>query len=84
MRMNNHTSIVGTPRRATNVSLSAELIKEAKLLNVNISKACEEGLERQVAKTRAERWLEENREALESSNAYVEKHGLPLARYRQF
>jgi hypothetical protein len=26
----------------------------------------------------ADSWLEENREALESSNAYVEAHGLPL------
>lgn len=72
------------PKRPTNISLSSELIDEAKRLNINISQACEQGLERQVAKTRAEQWLEENREAIESSNAYVEKHGLPLARYRQF
>lgn len=72
------------PRRPTNVSLPADLIEEAKRLDINISKACEQGLERQVAKTRADAWIEENREAIESSNAYVEKHGLPLARYRQF
>jgi post-segregation antitoxin (ccd killing protein) len=29
-------------------------------------------------------WLNENRTAIESSNAWVEKHGLPLARFRQF
>lgn len=29
-------------------------------------------------------WLAQNREALESSNAYGEKYGLPLARYRLF
>lgn len=28
---------------------------------------------------RAESWLAENRAALESSNAFVAKHGLPLA-----
>lgn len=72
------------PKRPTNISLSAELIDEAKRLNINISQACEQGLEKQVAKTRAEQWLEENREALEGWNAYVEEHGLPLARYRQF
>ena len=32
----------------------------------------------------AERWLEENREALESSNDYVDRMGLPLARYRRY
>ena len=71
-------------KRATNVSLTAELIDEAKRLNVNISEACERGLSEQVARSRAEIWLEENREALLASNAWVEKHGLPLARYRQF
>lgn len=29
-------------------------------------------------------WLRDNRAALESSNDYVEKHGLPLERHRQF
>jgi antitoxin CcdA len=73
-----------SPRRATNVSLPEDLIGAAKELNVNISQACEKGLQEAVSKTRAERWMEENREAIASSNAYVEKHGLPLARYRQF
>jgi post-segregation antitoxin (ccd killing protein) len=35
-----------------------------------------------VARKRAEAWLAENREALESSNAFVEAHGLPLGRIR--
>lgn len=30
------------------------------------------------------KWLEENAEAIKSINEWVEKHGLPLARYRQF
>ena len=71
-------------KRATNVTLNAELIDEAKRLRVNISEACERGLSEQVAKSRAERWREENREAILASNAWVEEHGLPLARYRQF
>lgn len=31
-----------------------------------------------------ERWLLENDEALRSSNDFVERHGLPLAKYRRF
>jgi antitoxin CcdA len=32
----------------------------------------------------AETWLEENRAALDSSNAYVEAYGLPLEKHRLF
>ncbi len=66
------------------MSLPSDLIEEARRLNINISKACEQGLEREVAKTRAEQWQEENRGAIEYWNAWVEEHGLPLAEYRQF
>jgi antitoxin CcdA len=38
----------------------------------------------QISEVRAQRWLDENKEAIDSSNAYVEKNGLPLAQYRQF
>jgi len=71
-------------RRSTNVSLSAQLLGEARALEVNISRAAEQGLVRAIAERRAALWLEENRSALESSNAYVEQHGLPLAQYRGF
>ncbi len=33
---------------------------------------------------KAEQWQLENRAAIESSNAYVVKYGLPLAKFRQF
>lgn len=72
------------PRRATNVSLDHDYVAEAKALGINISQACERGLIATVKEARVARWLEENREAIESSNAYVEKHGLPLAKYRLF
>jgi len=42
------------------------------------------GLDRAIAEKRAEVWLQENRDALQSSNDYVERNGLPLAKYRQF
>ncbi|WP_448202798.1 type II toxin-antitoxin system CcdA family antitoxin [Azospirillum sp. sgz302134] len=72
------------PKKATNVSLNSALLEEAKSLGVNVSRACERGLALQIAEVRAQRWLEENKDALESSNAYVERNGLPLAQYRQF
>jgi antitoxin CcdA len=71
-------------KKATNVSLRSDLLTEARALGVSISEAAEDGLARAIAQAREKQWLQENREAIESSNAYVEKHGLPLARYRQF
>ena len=71
-------------RRATNVSISARLLEEARALDINVSRAAERGLAAALAERRAALWVEENRGALESSNAYVERHGLPLAKYREF
>jgi antitoxin CcdA len=73
-----------SPRRATNVTLPEALLREARELGINLSQAAERGLAAEVAAARRRRWLEENREAIESSNEYVERHGLPLAQFRQF
>ncbi|AWB32515.1 type II toxin-antitoxin system CcdA family antitoxin [Orrella marina] len=71
-------------KRATNVSLAEDILTQAKALNINISQAAEAGIAQAISRKRAERWLAENHEAIESSNAFVEKHGLPLANYRMF
>jgi antitoxin CcdA len=74
----------GAPRKPTNVSLPQDLLDEAKRLNLNVSQACEVGLQKAVSQTKNERWLEENQKALQQWNEWVEKNGLPLARFRQF
>ena len=71
-------------RRATNVSLPASLLEEARALDINLSRACEDGLRRTVAEARQARWLAENAAAIEASNAWAETHGLPLAAMRRF
>lgn len=72
------------PRKSTNLSLAADLVEEAKALDINLSRACEAGLEAALKQERKRRWQEENRDAAEAWNAWVEKNGLPLERYRQF
>ena len=80
-----HMTAAKTSRtRPTNVSLDSALVEEAKALGVNISVASSRGLERAVAEARAERWIEENRAALDASNAYVAANDLPLSRHRLF
>ncbi|HET9148809.1 MAG TPA: type II toxin-antitoxin system CcdA family antitoxin [Acetobacteraceae bacterium] len=75
---------ISAPRRATNITLSEGLLREARELEINVSQACERGLAAEVAQTRAQRWLRENRAAMDAWNDYVERHGLPLAEFRQF
>lgn len=71
-------------RRPTNVSLDARLIADAKELGINVSRASEAGLAREVKAERERRFKEANREAFEDWNRYVEANGLPLERFRQF
>ena len=71
-------------RQFTKVVVDAELLKRAEGLNIDISKASEEGLSRAVAQRQEANWLENNQAALDSSHEYVERHGLPLARHRMF
>lgn len=71
-------------RRATNVTLPELLLREAQALSINVSQACERGLSAEVAGAKAERWLAENRAAIDAWNDHVEHHGLPLAEFRQF
>ena len=71
-------------KRATNVSLSEDLVAEAKALGINVSQACQSGLAAEVKKAREAAWKEENREAIESYNAYVREHGMPFDEFRKF
>jgi antitoxin CcdA len=71
-------------RKSTNLSLDPRLVAEAKNLDINISRVAEESIAKAVAEERARLWKIENRAALESWNEYVERHGIPLAEFRQF
>lgn len=73
-------------RKDINVTLDAVILAEAKALriSINVSQAAEAGVPQAVATKREELWLAANREALQSSNAYVEKNGLLLAHHGHF
>ena len=81
-RMSAHRTTSG--RRPTNVTLPGALLREARELGINLSQACEVGLSAAVAGERRRRWLQDNGDALDEYNGYIERNGLPLAAYRQF
>jgi antitoxin CcdA len=67
-----------------NIPLTERVLSEAKSADIDVSQAAEAGLVGAMADRHAERWLKENAETIESYNAYVEQHGLPLEKYRRF
>ena len=72
--------MAATAPKAEGPALPQKLLDEALRLKVDIAGRSED----QVREAVREAWIEENREAMEASNAWVEKHGLPLEKYRQF
>ncbi len=72
--------MVATAQRAEAPAPPQKLIDEALRLKVEIAGCSED----QIRKAVREAWIAENREAIEGINAWVEKNGLPLAKYRAF
>lgn len=66
-------------RKATNLSIDADLLEEAKALNINLSQTAEAGLRQAVSAQKAEKWRQDNAAAIAEYNQWVEENGLPLA-----
>lgn len=62
-------------KKATNVSINAELLAKAKSLNINLSATLEDALKEQVRLNEQAQWLKENDEAIQAYNAFVEENG---------
>ena len=77
------TDIV-TPKKATNITLSADVLNEAKALGINISQACDQFLRDLVKREQERRWLADNADFIAAYNASVERDGLPLDAWRTF
>ncbi|WP_081991470.1 type II toxin-antitoxin system CcdA family antitoxin [Inquilinus limosus] len=73
-----------TPRRATNLSLSAEATRRAREYGLNISRIAEDAIVEAVRRHEGELWKQENAEAIRSYNEWVAEEGLPFAKFRQF
>ena len=71
-------------RKATNLTLDSQLVEEARSLKVNVSRAAEAGIADAVRLEKLRLWQEENAEAIADTNAWVDRNGLPLAKYRVF
>lgn len=77
-------SPVTSPKKATNITLSADVLAEAKALGINISQACDQFLRELVRDERARRWQQEHADFIAAYNQTVNADGLPLDQWRTF
>ena len=76
-----HSGRIGQPtkpgrKRAVNVTVAEDILAEAKRLKMNLSQVLEDELRKRVTEEKTRRWQEENREAIEAHNRFIEKHGI--------
>lgn len=74
----------GNAKKATNLSINKELLAEARSLNINLSATLEQALKQKVRQAKREKWLEDNRGAIEACNELTEKEGLFADKHRVF
>lgn len=63
------------PKKSANLSINADLLRQAKQLNINLSQTLEQHLAEIVRQARSKQWLAENKDALEEYNRRVEARG---------
>ena len=69
-------------KKAVNVTIDPELAAEARAAGLNVSGVLDRALRTELKAYREARWREENRVAIEESNAEMERNGLWCDKYR--
>ena len=64
------------PKKSANLSINADLLQQAKQLNINLSQALELHLAEIIGEAQRGQWLAENQEALQAYNRRIEKQGM--------
>ncbi len=64
------------PKRATNLSINADLLSKAKELGINLSATLEQALVEALRKRQRYQWVAENQAAIEAYNEHVDKQGV--------
>ena len=70
-----HIYNTDAPKKATNLSINSDLLRQAKAYGINLSATFEKSLEVLIRKEKEKRWLEENKEAIEAYNDRIRKYG---------
>lgn len=63
------------PKKSANLSINADLLQQAKQLNINLSQTLEQHLTEIIRQEQRRLWLAENQGALDEYNRRIEKRG---------
>lgn len=87
MRMDTDMPTIQTrpmAKRATNLSLSADVLDAAKALQINVSQVCDLHLREVVRREQANRWRLEHADFIAAYNASIDSEALPLDEWKSF
>lgn len=65
-----------TKKRPVSLSIRASLLREAKALNLNTSRAAEAGLKVAIRDAKAKAWLNESKDAIQAHNERIASSGV--------
>ena len=72
------------PKKPTNLSVNSDLLNEAKALKINLSATFEAALLHELKAARRQKWLAENKQAIDACNKLADTHGLFADKHRVF
>ena len=72
------------PKKATNLSINSDLLRQAKELHINLSQTVEDYLADLVREAKQQQWLTENAEFIAAYNKRIEKEGVFSDGLRRF
>lgn len=72
------------PKKPTNLSVNSDLLKKSKAMNINLSATLEQALKEVLARDKAKKWAEDNKNAIRAYNDFVDEHGCLGDEYREF
>ena len=72
------------PKKSANLSINADLLQQAKQLNINLSQTLEQHLAEIIRQAQRTQWLAENKSAIDEYNRRIEKRGAFSDSLRRF
>jgi len=72
------------PKKATNLSINSDLLRQAKELHINLSQTVEDYLADLVREAKQKQWLAENAGFIAAYNRRIEKEGVFSDGLRRF